>query len=286
MQSAFIKDEMSTQWTAPNTLSSPPANRRFESTQRLSVKSIKYIAILSIFLSSKIASAQTSDTWRDYLKGKLSISTHLAFHRLLDNSRPEDPFRQETFLGYINELNVVDDPQFILGLRYRVVSPVFIELTHDRFVARTMNFNNNLSDGNVVLDGPMLLVGIDHAVSDRWWLVAGLGIGFWSGSFEHDAWWTWGWASPDAYDRAGSPSYSPTGNRRIISVDDETSLVYLAGVNYQAFDNLGFELNLRYTEIEVRNQFFGGTVENPIPGAEGYFTLDNTALCIGMRYRF
>lgn len=222
--------------------------------------------------------------WNDYIENRLELGFHIIHHNLRDTSRPEN--RDETFLGYINRLESHDEPVFAPFVRYHVHDYVRVSLAYDRITARTRNFNNRLSDGNVVLSGPIFGVDVDYELPHGFTPYASIGYAFWSGSFDHDAWWTLGWSSPEAYEAAGRPNASQTGRRRFIRVQDERSLVWTVGCAYTFIDRFSLDVMARYVSVTTRAQAFFGPADNPAPGPAGSFPMSHYSIGLGATYTF
>jgi outer membrane protein W len=222
-----------------------------------------------------------------FAEDRLVLGARILRHRLTDNTRPEDTSRQETFLGFINQLDLENEYSFALFAEYHVHPFVFLELTYDRIEARTMNFNNNLSDGNVIMSGPIFSVYVQYPLHERVTPFVGLGLAPWSASFDHDDWWTLGWASPEAYDAAGRPG-TDVGRRRIIGVNRNTGMVYSAGLRFEPMDHLHISILARYIDIETQNvSFTGGPTNNLVTTTRsGNFPLKHRSFGLTVGYRF
>ncbi|MCC5843641.1 MAG: outer membrane beta-barrel protein [Verrucomicrobia bacterium] len=220
-----------------------------------------------------------------FLEDRLVLGIRVLRHTLSESSRPEDPNRQETFLGFINELDLQSDQTFALFAEYHVNPYVFLELSHDRIEARTKNFNNQLSDGNVEMSGLIFSVNAQYTVYDRITPFAGIGLAPWSASFNHDAWWTLGWPSPEAYNEAGRPG-TDRGRRRVIDVGGSTGIVYTAGVRFEPADHFQISVLARYIDIETDATFLSGPSNNLTPQLRGDFPLSHRSFGITLAYRF
>jgi hypothetical protein len=220
-----------------------------------------------------------------FLEDRLVLGVRVLRHTLSDSRRPEDPNRQETFLGFINELNLQTNQTFALFAEYHVHPYVYLELSHDRVEARTKNFNNQLSDGNVVMSGLIFTVNAQYPVHERITPFAGIGLAPWSASFSHDAWWTLGWPSPEAYDAAGRPG-TDRGRRRVIDVGGSTGIVYTAGVRFEPADHFQISVLARYIDIETDATFLSGPSNNLTPQLRGDFPLSHRSFGVTLAYRF
>jgi opacity protein-like surface antigen len=221
----------------------------------------------------------------EFLEGRVAIGIQMYRHSLKDTSRPEDTNREQTFLGYINDLSIVDDSSFSLFLQLHLIEYVYLELSHDKISARTRNFNNELSDGNVEMSGLIFSVFGHYTFHERFTPFIGIGLAPWSASFKHDEWWTLGWSSPESYEAAGRPGTS-RGRRRIIDVEDDTGTVFTLGLRINIVEHL--DVSLQYRQISLNSEAtFSSGAENDLELRRmGSFPLTHSSYGIGLRYLF
>jgi opacity protein-like surface antigen len=234
--------------------------------------------------------SRIGEAWHDvqqrYISDRLGIEASVRYFALRHKRRPEDARREETFLGFINELNKVDPLALRLALGYRINDWLALEGLYEDIAARTRNFNNKLSDGNVRLRGPMVSLVASYPLTERFTPYAGLGYAFMSARFKHDAWWTWGWSSPEAYQAAGSPQASPGGRRRFIDVRDDSGPVATLGLRYTASDRLEINAAVRRVDLNVKAHAYGAVNGIRERGQQGEFPMSHTAYSAGLIYVF
>ncbi|TVS20574.1 MAG: hypothetical protein EA424_03295 [Planctomycetaceae bacterium] len=220
------------------------------------------------------------------LAERLDINLYLRYFALHHKRRPEDVRREETFLGFINQLNEIDPLALRLALGYRINDWLALEVLYEDIAARTKNFNNNLSDGNVRLRGPMVSLIASYPLTERLSTYVGLGYAFMRSSFNHDAWWTWGWSSPEAYQAAGSPQASPGGRRRFIDVRDDSGLVRSLGLLYKANDRITLKAAVRRVDLTVKTHYYSSLHGVREQRRKGEFPMTHTAYSVGLVYVF
>ncbi len=104
-------------------------------------------------LGSFFTAPEIESFW-DLLHDHLEIGLRLTDNDLDAPTRPADPSQRETFLGFINELNQEDDGSAVLHVTILLNQYIGFEwMAEDSVSARTMNFNNRLSDGVLEASG-------------------------------------------------------------------------------------------------------------------------------------
>jgi outer membrane protein W len=228
-----------------------------------------------------------SNIYEDFIKERLSVGFRVSHFALTKSRRPEDEQRELTFIGYVNELNEVDNNRLWPTVLYKFNQYFAAEFTMDAVTARTKNFNNHLSDGSVKVSGPIFNLFASYPFWDgRINPYVGIGIAPWSGTFKHDTWWMNGWSSPDDYAMAGSPKDSRRGYERRIKVSDDAGLVWTLGINARLHRHAELDLMVRWLDIDVDNEH--GVLQNGVydKKREGNFTMDHYALAGSIRFVF
>ena len=164
----------------------------------------------------------------DPLIGKrLTVGARMVENKLKETSRPANRDDGLTFLGYINELEPLDESGVRLVVGYRLCPYLGVEFSHDEVAARTRNYNTGLSDGVLRLSGPVFAATLSYPVTDKLSPYVGLGYAPWSASFEHDDWWHLDYDSPEAYEAHGSPKGVLYEDRsRCIEVGDDSAVFF------------------------------------------------------------
>jgi hypothetical protein len=222
-----------------------------------------------------------------FIKERLSAGFRVTSFSLTDPDRPEDETREETFIGYVNELQEEDNNQIHPTILYKLHRYVSLEFTMDEVAARTQNFNNNLADGVVVMSGPIFNLFLTYPMmDDRISPYIGLGYAPWTSEFDHDAWWMLGWDSPEAYEAAGSPGTSDGGYERRIIVEDDSGVVWTVGVNAKLHRYAELDFMVRGITLDPANEhgvMFDGVYSK---SREGDFDMSHIAFGCALRVIF
>lgn len=219
------------------------------------------------------------------IRDRLYVVPRITAYRLSHTRRPEDPARQETFLGFINRLEREDSALLRAAIGYQFTPYTAIELTHDRVAARTRNFNNQESDGVVRMSGPILGLRVQYPIRDRFYPFVAIGYAPWSASFDHDEWWTLGWASPEHYEDAGRPG-TAAGAQRFISVKDDSAWAWTLGFAVRVHDHVDVDIMMRRLSLTARARAYGMADGVEIWSLDGSFPMTHTTYGIGARIRF
>ncbi len=232
-------------------------------------------------------SPRTAETvYRELIEERLEIGARISRFKMRSPRRPEDEKRELTFLGYINRLEPVQSSSARLSIGYHINRYLTLEFTHDAVAARTWNFNNELSDGVVRMSGPVFSVITKYPIKERFIPYAGLGYALWKSRFDHDAWWTLGWSSPERYQEAGSPATSQTGRRRIIEVDDDSCIVISGGLEVRAARHLLIDVRVSLFSLSSDARFYQVWNDARHLSGTGNFNLSHTLYSMGMRMMF
>lgn len=223
-----------------------------------------------------------------WIKGHLSIGVNVSKFTFTDNERPADINREKNYIGAVNRLEEEDDVTIYPVVNYWVSDYARIGLTYDKITARTYNFNNNLSDGNAVYEGPMLsLEGAYPFFEGLLVPHLGGGVAFYSGDFEEDTWWHLAYGSPQSWESHGRRNSSATGYYREIHVKNETVFYLTCGVATMPLDNLVIDLAYRSMSLDPDcswgHQFPSGRYEKH---RDGDLDLSHYAISISASYLF
>ena len=196
------------------------------------------------------------DVW---IRDRLSIGLSFSYNRLTDGDRPPE----RTFLGFINDLEADNELDWAPTVSWIAGDFVRLGLTWHTIEAHTMNCNVNaemgrsMSDGVGSMSGPLFMVEGRYPLQGGAWCPhAGVGIGFYDGSFDEDTWWDLGYSSPKAWARAGKPSSKTSaGKHRYIGIEDKIGFSILAGVAWRPIERFELDLSLRQTFLETDCEF-------------------------------
>ncbi len=232
-------------------------------------------------------SLNTAETvYREVIEDRLELGLRISRFKMRTTRRPEDENRELTFLGYINRLEPLQSSSPRLSIGYHINRYLTVEFTHDEVAARTWNFNNELSDGVVRMSGPIFSVITKYPIKERFIPYAGFGYAPWKARFDHDAWWTLGWSSPEHYEAAGSPSISQSGRRRVIEVDDDSSMVISGGLEVRAARHLLIDVRVSLFSLSSDARFYQVWNDARDLSRTGNFNLSHTRYSMGMRMIF
>jgi len=187
----------------------------------------------------------------DPLIGKrLTVGARMVENKLKETSRPANRDDGLTFLGYINELEPLDESGVRLVVGYRLCPYLGVEFSHDEVAARTRNYNNGLSDGILRLSGPVFTALIGYPVTEQIYPYIGIGYAPWSAEFEHDEWWHLDYDSPEAYEAHGSPKGVLYEDRsRCIEVGDDSAVFFTIGVAYRFHRHAQLDVMMRQIDL-------------------------------------
>lgn len=216
----------------------------------------------------------------DYIHGKLQIGTRSVYRILTDDDSGHKGggYGSGTYLGTIYGL---DEEQ-----RY-APSKVFINyyfskyfgfgLDYDSIKVRTLATDGythaDKTDGDAILSGPTLSVFARIPNSTSFTPYFGVGIGFFSGSFDEDP----AWAT--TVDGGGVRT-------RVMDVEDTRAVLLTSGLTWAFAANWMVDLSVQYVKADPDATFYGyndGVLDTERPG---HFPMDNVAFRLGIVYSF
>ena len=214
--------------------------------------------------------------------GHLELGTRITHFVLVD----ED---DDSFLGSIDHLGDEQDYLPYKLFADYLFNPYFgVELTYDRVeaVAKT-SADDNHTDGNFVLDGPILTAFGRYPNDSICTPFAGAGVAYFQADFEAQDWWGLGYSSPADYASVGSPNEPRGGKTRELNPDDALGFVVTAGSAFKISEHWSADLYARYMTIETDVEFLikqnGDVIDD-----NGTTTVpfDNFAFGAGVKYVF
>ncbi len=215
--------------------------------------------------------------------GDISIGTRMIYFRLMKENK-------QTFLGNINRLEEKQDmAPDRLYVNWYPTRYAGAELTWDKARATTHNQNSETGqgDGDFVFSGPILTLMFRYPNETGFTPYGGIGMAFLNCSFENDAWWYYGWPSPEAYEAAGSPSEFRNGYKREITVENANAFVIAAGCDYRLDSHWLAEFYVRYMSLDLDAHYVhGDSTLDPSTSHTTKIPFDNVALGVGIRYTF
>lgn len=230
---------------------------------------------VSDFDNSPSFENEAKDFYDTFIHKKLSFGVTRTDFKLTDTERPADPSNQETFVGNVNQLFDEDSESYDLSVTYRLCDYLQIGYMNGEVRARTMNFNNHLSDGCAVMKGPMLTLELSYPFLDDMFIPhAGVGYAFWKAHFETDDWWGLGYASPESYEYYGRPK-TVFIRHRVINMKSKDIQYFTAGLTFRPLDWLAFDVSYRALEVTSECEFGYARGGQYWHMKDGEFTLDH-----------
>jgi hypothetical protein len=219
--------------------------------------------------------------------------------------------QNNNYLGTIDELSEVQDTSLAnVTLGFYPIRNLGVEYRRDEVRAKTFtDTENNHSDGDFVVDGPIFLAiarlpldqivtlfnkasgneSIDHNTTahkfaSRFIPYIGIGITGLSGKFEADTWWANGYDSPESWQELGSPEgVIRNGHTREIKVTDEKVGTYFVyGISLRVIDNFYADFSFSQVSVDLTTDF-------SLDGHYQYSStipMSYTSTSIGIRYYF
>lgn len=220
----------------------------------------------------------------DFLHGHLEIGARYLTYELEDTHR--EPTEEDAYLGFINELTLVEDNDIRLFADILITPWVGVEITSSEIAAETTNYNNELSDGTLEMSGMMLSIQGRYPNQTRFTPYAGFGKADMDATFQEDTWWTLGYGSPEAWVDDGSPSTGGTPKTRSIEVTgDDTTFFYL-GLLIRLTDYLSADLYYYELDLEAKATFTDTYEGEEFDTDEGIIPMSHSTLGFGLRYVF
>ena len=222
----------------------------------------------------------------DPLIGKrLTVGARMVENKLKETSRPANRDDGLTFLGYINELEPLDESGVRLVVGYRLCPYLGVEFSHDEVAARTRNYNNGLSDGVFRLSGPLYVVSRGYPIAGRLYPYVGFGYAPWRAEFEHDKRWQLGYSSPESHDAQGAFPEARSVTR-IIEVEDDSATFFTAGVAYRFHRHAQLDVMMRQIDLTSKARFYHDFAGVRILEREGEFTMKHSTYGIALSLVF
>ncbi|MCE9616331.1 MAG: hypothetical protein K8T26_18825 [Lentisphaerae bacterium] len=190
--------------------------------------------------------------WRPGPEG-WSVGTRLTAYTLTDS-------RGEPIVGHIDRLDAEQDLlPYKLFAQWRFHPNVGLELTWDRVRAQTLNEPNanrdRVSDGSFEAQGPLLTVFGQYLTDTPCTPFLGVGVGWMMASFDADAWWANGYASPEEWESLGRPDASVNTKTRHMDPSDNVALIVTGGCSYALPARWAADVYVRYMSLDIENHY-------------------------------
>lgn len=243
-------------------------------------------ALASLLVAASAAGAAESAWGRlaEHIRGRVSLGTRVTAFTLTEStSSGLDREAGETFIGHLTELEEVQNYfPTNLFVSYFAMPYLGLEFANDGVEATARNSNNHYSDGNVSATGWLLSLILRYPNTSRFTPSIGLGIGFWDPDFSEEAWWHYGYRSPDAWRDHGSPNQPRRGINKTISVYGAQGVVIQGELDIRVREHWSIDLQARYAGLETDAEFY----QNGELHRSGAFPLSHIAFGAGVRYTF
>lgn len=208
-----------------------------------------------------------------YVRGRLSAGVKCSWPSLGADDRPE--VSGDGFIGHVNHLGDTG-MSATLSLEYQVCDYLRLELSGYEIGAKTLNWNNHLTDGDVKLEGPYVGVKLQLPLFGGTVVpYVGGGCAFLSGDFDEAYWWYNGWASEQSWRSMGAPRSQRTPYHREIHVEDATGFVYGLGVTVRLRDRLELEGFVNFCDVDPSCEYGYSSGGKFRKHQDGDFDLEN-----------
>lgn len=212
--------------------------------------------------------------YKEAIDSRLGLGFRFSTLRLTKSRRPADELQEETFIGNINELHASNSLHLRPVITYRLSEYMMLEASWSRVSAKTINFNNHLSDGVIKMHGPTFMVMGQYPLAGYVCPYVGLGFAPWSASFHPDPWWGLGWHTPEEYEEAGSPPNQKGKGPRHMEVKSGSGTILGLGIILRLHRHVDLDFTVRRISVASKASFYRGepaTLEHT-----GKFTMDHT----------
>lgn len=218
--------------------------------------------------------------FKKYIAGHLQIGTRSVYRILTDDDSGHKggSYGSGTYLGTVYGL---DEEQNVAPI-YASIAYYFnkylgMEISYDRMEAKALAVNvttlQDKSDGNVTLAGPTLNLLAKYPNATRFSPYLGVGLGFYSGSFDPDSEW-------ESESQHSGRAYNH------MDVDNVVGLIFTLGSEWNVTEHWLLDLSTQYVSADVDATYHGYYNNILYTTQTGHFPLDNVAFRIGLAYKF
>lgn len=233
---------------------------------------------------------EETGTWaslRQSMAGRIEVGLRVSQFSLVEDSMgflDEFGIPRDTFIGSVNTLSeeqALFPPEPFIHVALNQY--IGFELSYSSLEVETETFTGK-SDGNLTMSGPIISVIGRYPTRSVFTPYASLGIAIFGAEFDEQAHWALGFAGPEEFIAAGSPS-EPFGDRtREMFVDDATGLVLTGGVLWRFAPDWAADGFVRYMDVESSALARSQVRERTTTETSGKFFLENVAFGAGIRY--
>ncbi len=214
-----------------------------------------------------------------YVAGKLQLGTRSVYRHFVnsDSGHRGGTFGSGTYLGTIYAM---EEKQNFAPLHPYIIwyflDNVGIEVAYDHLEAETVATSiyskSDKTDGNVVLSGPTLSLLARYQNETKFTPWIGLGMFFYSASFDADPVWAHSKRYTDAYNE--------------MTVEDVQGLFFSLGADWEIDQHWLVNLSCQYMSVDVDAVYNGYLHGLQYTRQPGYFPVDNFSFRIGIGYQF
>mgnify|MGYP000244704375 CR=1 FL=1 len=199
---------------------------------------------------------------------------------------------EPTFIGHVDTLEAQQElALFRPFVAWRPVYGLGLELTWDEVRAKTFNKQAQsdpepISDGEFIINGPILTLTGKFKNTSRFEPSAGLGFAFLNAGFNHAAWWHYGFGSYEHWlSTPEAERYQPyKGGMRYFHVKDTTGFVFTMGCDYKVTEHAMAEAYFRYMAADVDAYYTDRAGREHAKWTS--IPLDNYVFGLGFHYAF
>ena len=219
-----------------------------------------------------------------WIADHLSVGTRSTYYWLQDDHRS----MSDTFIGNISDLDAAQDlAPWKVYIDYDFNRYAGLELTWDQVEADIVNgVGTKSTDGTIHMGGPILTLVGRWPNASAFTPFLGAGAAFWNASFDHSAWWKYGYANEEAYADSGRVNEPRNGKTRNMTFEDNIGFVATAGVDCRVGRHWSADLYLRYIDISTEDTYTLNAPGHDPDVTRATFPLDHLAAGLGVSYHF
>lgn len=223
----------------------------------------------------------TTITFYDkYIKDHLQMGVRSALRRLTDDDSGYrgGVYGSGTYLGTIYALDEKQNiTPLLFNISYYFNEYIGFELAYDRIEAETVAFNTSTqqdkTDGDIIISGPTLTLLAQYGNSTSFTPYAGVGIGYYSSTFDADPEWTY------------SSEYNGAAYNHM-DINSVTGWHLTVGTKWLFSKNWALDLSVQYVQADADATYTGYLNDEKYTTQTGHYPMDNVALRLGITYQF
>ena len=182
---------------------------------------------------------------------------------------------------YLGTIYALDENQnavpILLNATYFFNKYIGIEIAYDQITATTAALDSSTleekTDGDITISGPTITLLAQYRNSTNFTPYAGVGLGFYSATFDADPEWTL------------ASEYNGAAYNHM-EVDSVIGLHLTAGMKWLFSRNWALDLSAQYVQADVDATYTGYYNDVLYTTQTGHFPMDNVAFRLGVAYHF